>query len=687
MNKSLSLKAAADRAKKLRTQLNDYGYYYHVQDAPKVEDAVYDSLNNELKGIEAQYPELITADSPTRRGYSGEASAAFQKVDHTYPMLSLQDVFSIDEVIAWEKRIEKLLGGRPPEYCAEIKMDGLAMSLIYEDSVFKQAVTRGDGYVGEDVTHTVQTVRTVPLRLKHDPVVAPEVYQGRFEVRGEIILPKQEFVRINAERKQLGQPTFANPRNAGAGSIRQLDPEVTRGRGLEFISYGISGQYAGMASLTIKHDWAHRLGFKVAPHEEMLHNLVDIESFIVKIGDLRDKLPFGIDGLVITVNDVARHSRLGIVGKTPRGAVAYKFPAEQATTILEDIRVSIGRTGAVTPYAVLKPVQVAGTTVQRATLHNEAEIQRKDLRIGDTVIIQKAGDIIPEVLKPLPELRTGKETHWQMPKTVDGVAVIRPEGEAVARLADLSVGQVRWQQLIHLVGKSGFDIDGMGEKIVAQLMEVGLVKAPADVFRLSEADLLGLDRFAELSAKNLVAAIAKAKTVRFSRFLFGLGIRHVGAKTAQDIARQFGDLQSLRQANPDELTAIPGIGEVVTDSLRAWLADTAAQAQVDSLLAAGVKVQTEALLKDSTLAGTNWVLTGTLEGLTRDEAAQRIVALGGNVTGSVSKNTSYVVAGRDPGSKYDKAQQLGVVILDEIAFINLTILPPSIPKSQSSKLE
>ncbi len=671
MSKSLSLVAARDRAEKLRAQLHDYGYYYHVKDAPKVEDAVYDSLNNELKSIETQYPELVTADSPTRRGYSGEASAAFQKVTHTYPMLSLQDVFSVDEVVAWEGRIEKLLGNRPPEYCAEIKMDGLAMSLVYQDGFFTQAVTRGDGFVGEDVTHTVQTVRTVPLRLKYDKSIAPEVYQGRFEIRGEIILPKKEFARINREREQQGQPLFANPRNAGAGSIRQLDPAVTQARRLEFISYGISGQYPGMDSLTTKHDWADRLGFKIAPHEEKLHNLADIESYIAKVGELRDALPFGIDGLVITVNDVALHTQLGIVGKTPRGAVAYKFPAEQATTILEDIRVSIGRTGAVTPYAVLKPVQVAGTTVQRATLHNEDEIKRKDLRIGDTVIIQKAGDIIPEVLKPLAELRTGNETHWQMPRTVDGVAVIRLEGEAVARLADLGVGQVRWQQLIHLVGKSGFDIDGMGEKIVAQLMEVGLVKNPADVFRLKEEDLLGLDRFAEISAQNLIEAITKAKMVAFSRFLFALGIRHVGAKTAADIARAFGDLASLRQATVETLSAIPGIGEVVTESLRAWLADTEAQAQVDDLLAAGVEVQTEAQPQDSTLADTTWVLTGTLEGLSRDEAGQKIAALGGNVTGSVSKNTSYVVVGRDPGSKYEKAQALGVTILDEPAFLKL----------------
>lgn len=666
----MSKSAAHERAQAIRQQLKAYQHEYYVLDQPSVDDGVYDALNNELKSIEAKYPDLIAEDSPTQV-VGGEASNAFRKVAHLQRMLSLQDVFSVDEVVAWEKRIEKLLGDRPPEYCAELKMDGLAMSLIYEDGVFVQAVTRGDGTVGEDVTHTVRTVKTVPEKLTKDAQLPSAMYTGRFEVRGEVVLPRKEFARINKEREKLGQPLFANPRNAGAGSIRQLDPSVTASRGLEFICYGLIGEYDGLESLSMKHDWARRLGFVIAPHEMLLHDLCDIEAYIAKVAAMRDKLPFGIDGLVITVNDLSSYAKLGVVGKAPRAAVAYKFPAEQATTVLEDIRVSIGRTGAVTPYAVLTPVQVAGSTVSRATLHNEGEIERKGLLIGDTVIIQKAGDIIPEVLKPLAELRTGKEKAFIMPTEIDGVKVIRPEGEAIARLADLSVGQVRWQQLQHLVGKSGFDIDGMGEKIVAQLMEVGLVKHPADVFRLTKDDLLGLERFAELSVQNLIDAIAQARTIKLGRFLFALGVRHVGAKTAQDVAQAFGTLKALRAATPAELQAIPGIGSVVAQSLSEWLANPAAQKEVDDLLAAGVVVEPEERVSGGKFAGTTWVLTGTLDALTRDEAGAKIAAVGGNITSSVSKNTSYVVVGDSPGSKLAKAEKLGVTVLDEAAFLKL----------------
>ncbi len=667
----MNKQSARERAQQLREQLHEYGYYYHVKDEPKVSDAVYDALNNELKDIEAEYPDLQTSDSPTIRGYSGEASDAFQKVQHEYPMLSLRDVFSLEEVTAWETRIEKLVGGKVPEYCAELKMDGLAMSLIYEDGVFMQAVTRGDGYIGEDVTHTVRTVRSVPLRLYRDPELPDEIYTGRFEVRGEIVLPTQEFERMNAERAKLGQPLFANPRNAGAGSIRQLDPAVTRERKLEFMSYGIVGEYPGMDTLTTKHDWAHRLGFQVAPHEKTLTALNEIETYIQEAEQLRAKLPFGIDGLVITVNEVALHAKLGFVGKTPRGAVAYKFPAEQATTILEDIRVSIGRTGAVTPYAVLRPVKVAGSTVSRATLHNEDEVHRKDLLIGDTVVIQKAGDIIPEVVKPLTEFRTGKEQKWQMPTEVDGVAVLRPEGEAVARLADLSVGQVRWQQLIHFVGKSGFDIEGFGERTVAQLMEVGLLKKPADVFALKPEDLEDLEGFAPVSAAKLSAAIQERKRIGLGRFLFALGIRHVGEKTARDLATYFGTLDKLRAAQQEDFAQISGVGTVVAESVYAWLRDEAAQASVDELLGSGIQIEAAQPTVAGRLTGTTWVLTGTLPGLTREDAKAKILAAGGEVSSSVSKATSYLLAGAEAGSKLAKAEALGVTVVDEPTFLSM----------------
>lgn len=664
-------KAAAERrAQQLRAELERYRHSYYVLDAPEVDDAVYDSLNNELKELEAKHPELMTADSPTQK-VGGEASAAFSKVEHVRPMLSLQDVFSVDEVLSWEKRIEKLLGSRPHEYSAELKMDGLAMSLVYEDGKFVQAVTRGDGRIGEDVTHTVRTIRDIPHELSRTKEIPAAVYKGRFEIRGEVIMPKKEFARINAEREKQGQPLFANPRNAGAGSVRQLDPAVTAQRRLEFITYGIEGDYPELTRHAQVFEWAEALGFSIAPHRHLIHSLEELEHYIQKVADLREALSFGIDGLVVRVNERAIFSELGVVGKAPRGAVAYKFPAEQATTILEDIRVSIGRTGAVTPYAVLTPVKVAGSTVSRATLHNEDEVKRKDLKIGDTVVIQKAGDVIPEVVKPLIELRTGKEKVWHMPQEVDGVAVVREPGEAVARLADLSVGEVRWQQLIHFVSKAALNIDGLGEKTVAQLLEVGLVKQPADFFTLTKDDLLELEGFANLSAENLVKAIYEARNVTFGRFLFALGVRHVGAKTAQDIAQHFRTLDALRAADREQLEAIPGIGAVVAESLANWLQDKSAQVQVDSLLKAGVHIRAEAGVVRGKFSGTSWVLTGTLENMPRDEAAALIEGLGGKVVGSVSKNTDYVVVGAEAGSKLAKAESLGVRTLTKAEFLAL----------------
>lgn len=660
----------AKRVAQLREQLEKYRHSYYVQDAPEVDDAVYDSLNNELKDLEAQFPELITSDSPTQR-VGGEASNAFAKVAHQSRMLSLSDVFSFDEVASWEKRTEKLLGSRPHEYFAELKMDGLAMSLIYEDGKFVQAVTRGDGSIGEDVTHTVRTVRTVPMKLHVSKKVPQAVYAGRFEVRGEVVLPKKEFARINTEREKEGLPLFANPRNAGAGSIRQLDASVTAARRLEFIVFSIVDLVDELPLHTDMLDCARELGFKVAPEAEVLHSLSELEGYVQKVETLRDKLPFGIDGLVISVNDRAAFYELGVVGKAPRGAVAYKFPAEQATTILEDIRVSIGRTGAVTPYAVLTPVKVAGSTVSRATLHNEDEIARKDLRIGDTVIIQKAGDIIPEVVKPITDLRTGKERIWQMPREVDGVTVVRPEGEAVARLVDLSVGQVRWQQLIHFVGKTGFDIEGFGERTVMQLMEVGLVKNPADVFTLKAEDLEDLEGFAPVSAAKLATAIQTKKDIGLAKFLFALGIRHVGEKTARDIAQHFKTLEAVRAATHEELEQIAGVGGVVAESFAEWVKNEDAQKRVDELLEVGVRVRDENGQAGGKLTGTTWVLTGTLPTLTRDEAKAKILAAGGEVSSSVSKKTNYVLAGEEAGSKLAKAEALGVKIIDEVTFLKI----------------
>lgn len=660
---------AKKRAEELREVIADYRYRYHVLDDPSITDEVYDSLTRELRKIEEEYPDLITEDSPTQR-VGGKALSKFKSIEHQKPMLSLNDIFDIEELEAWEKRMHKLTSKKDLEYYAELKMDGLAIALQYEDGVFKRAITRGDGRVGEDVTHTVKTIQTIPLRLKKSSKVPREVYQF-FEIRGEVIIPKKEFERINKEREKQGLALFANPRNAGAGTIRQLDPSVAAKRNLQFIAYAIEMDLPGLTNHSDEHIMARELGFKVEPNDTTIKSLKEIEKYIKLWAEAREKLPYQTDGLVITINDNAEFESLGVAGKAPRGAVAYKYPAETATTVLEDIRVSIGRTGAVTPYAVLKPVNVAGSTVRRATLHNEDEIKRKDLRIGDTVIIQKAGDIIPEVIEPIKKLRSGKEKIWKMPKQVNGVAVIRPEGEAVARLADLSTGEIRWQQLIHFVSKSAFDIDGLGEKILAQLMEEGLIENAVDIFKLQKDDLVGLERFAETSAQNLIDSIKDHSKIGLGRFIYALGIRHVGSKTANDIAQYYHSLDSFLNARHEDLSQIEGIGEVVAEALSGWLKDTSNHKLVKDLVDSGVRVINEKPKAKGKLTGTTWVFTGTLKEFSREEAGAKVKALGGEVISSVSKSTSFVVVGEDPGSKYDKAKSLGVKTLSESEFSSM----------------
>lgn len=662
-------KAAIERVQKLRDIINQHNYEYYVLDQPTISDATWDSLNNELKSLEAKYPSLVTPDSPTQR-ITGKALGKFASIKHQRPMLSLSDIFSVSELEAWEARMHKLLDKTKLEYYIELKLDGLAMALQYENGVFARAITRGDGQTGEDVTHTVRTIQTVPLRLRKSKKVPAQVYEF-FEVRGEVIIPKAEFERINAERAKQDLPLFANPRNAGAGTIRQLDSAAAANRRLEFIAYAVEMDLPGLDTHASEHTLARELGFKVEPHDKTVNSIKEIESYITEWEQKRTKLPYQTDGLVINLNSNAEFERLGVAGKAPRAAVAYKYPAETATTVLEDIRVSIGRTGAVTPYAVLTPVKVAGSTVRRATLHNEDEITKKDLRIGDTVIIHKAGDIIPEVIEPIVKLRTGKEKIWKFPSQVNGVEVVRPEGEAVARLKDLSVGEVRWQQLIHFVSKSAFDIDGLGEKILAQLMEEGLIESAIDIFKLRQDDLVGLERFAELKAQNIIESIRVHRKIGLGRFLYALGIRHVGAKTANDIAEHFHTLPNVLQASGEELNSIDGVGEVVAQSVASWLSNSTNHKFVHDLLKAGVEVESVAGKAKGKLSGTTWVFTGTMAGLSRDEAGAKVAALGGNVTNSVSKNTSYVVAGADPGSKYDKAKKLGVTILNEKEFLRI----------------
>lgn len=659
---------AKKRAEELRNVINDYRYRYHVLDDPSVTDEVFDSLTRELRKIESEYPDLVTPDSPTQR-VGGKALAKFKSIEHFKPMLSLNDVFSVEELKAWEARMHKLTGKTKIEYYAELKMDGLAIALQYENGVFAKAITRGDGKVGEDVTHTVRTIQTVPLRLRKSSKVPAEVYK-KFEVRGEVVIPKKEFERINKERQKQDLPLFANPRNAGAGTIRQLDPAVAASRKMQFIAYAIEMDLPSMKTHGDEHSLARELGFKVEPNDRVCGSIKEIESFIKTWEQKRNSLPYQTDGLVVNINSNSEFAKLGVAGKAPRAAVAYKYPAETATTVLEDIRVSIGRTGAVTPYAVLTPVVVAGSTVRRATLHNEDEVKRKGLRIGDTVIIQKAGDIIPEVLEPIVKLRTGKEKIWKMPSEVNGVKVVRPKGEAVARLADLQTGEIRWQGLIHFVSKSAFDIDGLGEKILAQLMEEGLIESSVDIFKLQKDDLVGLERFAELKADNLIESINEHRKVSLGRFLYALGIRHVGAKTANDIAEHFHSLKNVMEASLEQLQSIDGVGDVVAESMFNWLQNNENIKLVNDLIKAGVEVINTKGKPKGKFTGTTWVFTGTMASMTRDEAGAKVQAMGGNVTNSVSKSTSYVVAGAEPGSKYDKAKKLGVTILNEKQFLS-----------------
>ena len=663
----MSQKEAKKRIDTLRDSINKYNYKYYVLDEPEITDAVWDSLNNELKELETNYPELVDENSPTQR-VQGKALGKFKSIVHQKPMLSLNDVFSIVDLEKWETRMHKLLGKTELEYYTELKMDGLAMSLIYENGLFKKAITRGDGYTGEDVTHTVRTIRTVPLSLRKSKNVPSQVYDY-FEIRGEVVIPRAEFERINQKRAKDEQPLFMNPRNAGAGTIRQLDPAVAASRRLEFFAYSIEMDLPSLVTHQDEHKMARELGFKLEPNDRVCKDLKELELFIEIWDTRRSKLAYQTDGIVININSNAEFARLGVAGKAPRGAVAFKYPAETATTVLEDIRLSIGRTGAVTPYAVLSPVVVAGSKVRRATLHNQDEIARKDLRIGDTVIIRKAGDIIPEVIEPITKLRTGKEKKFNMPTSINGIKIIRPDGEAVARLSDLGYGEVRWQQLIHFVSKSAFDIDGLGEKILAQLMEEGLIEDATDIFKLKKDDLVGLERFAETSSQNLIDSISEHKKISLARFIYALGIRHVGAKTASDIASSFTTLNNFMSSKPEDYEQIDGIGEVVRDSLVSWLSKNKNQQFVKNLIESGVEVVNATKQKRGKFSGTTWVFTGTLQSMSREEAGEKVSILGANVTNTVSKNTSYMVVGTEPGSKYNKAKKLAVKILNEKEFL------------------
>ncbi|HWT40869.1 MAG TPA: NAD-dependent DNA ligase LigA [Dongiaceae bacterium] len=663
----------AERAKELRSLLSTYSYEYHVLDNPSVSDAVYDSLMAELKQIEANDPSLITPDSPTQR-VGSELLGGFQKVTHRSRMLSLNDVFDVADVEAWVERMDKALPGRRHEYFADIKMDGLACALIYEDGLLVQAVTRGDSFVGEDVTANVRTITSVPLRLR-DTSTTELFLRGRTEVRGEIVMLKKHFEALNKKQHEAGKPEFANPRNLAAGTIRQLDPKLVAERPLTFMAYDlIRDNPAEIPTNMQAYEALTSLGFRRNRQASVFDSLEGVMQFVHEWDEKRHDLPFNTDGLVIKVNNRAQFADLGIVGKQPRGAVAYKYAAEQATTVVKDIVISIGRTGAATPVAVFDPVQVAGTTVQHASLHNADEIARKDVRIGDTVIIFKAGDIIPQVDSVVTELRPKNAQPFNY---VQALAEQYPELEferqgddVVYRVKGTSGDFILKRAVEYYASKGALDIDTLGEKNVVALVDAGLVRDIADIYTLTYEEVVKLDRFAEISAHKLVDAIQVTKTPPLERFILGLGIRHVGAQTALDLANQFGSVEALAAATLEQLEAVDGIGKVVAESILGWFADEDNIKLLEKFTSLGVRPVYKK--KTGILEGKSFVVTGTLESLSRDEAADRIREHGGTFQTSVGKDTTYLVAGGKVGaSKLAKATQYGTQVIDEAGLLKM----------------
>lgn len=651
------------RLLELRHTLDELSYQYYTLDKPTVTDYEYDMMYRELETIEKAHPEWITPDSPTQR-VGSKISGGFAKYTHDRPMLSLGDVFNDAELMEFDQRVRQDLDGEDLEYVVELKIDGLAVNLIYEHGQFIRGVTRGDGRVGEDITNNVRTIRTIPLHIDSD---SPHI-----EIRGEVYMPIDSFARLNDQRRDDELEPFANPRNAAAGSLRQLDPKITAQRKLAFFAYALGGtvgieihsQEELLADLKAFH-------FQVNPEYRKFKTMKDVIAFIHTWDERRDTLPYATDGMVVKVNSFAQQARLGNTVKIPRWAIAYKFPPEQAKTKVLDISITLGRTGVLTPAADLQPVRLAGTTVKRATLHNEDYIKEKDIRIGDTVIIQKAGEIIPEVVRPVLTARTGKETVFAMPKTCPccGGPVVRRDGEAATRCINPSCPAVIGEQIAHFVSRDAMNIDGLGDAIVQQLLQQHLIKDVSDIYGLTKDELVDLEGFGEKSADNLLNAIEDSKHVGLARVLFALGIRFVGAKAGRILAECFGSMDALQQASVEELTAIGDIGPRIAESVVSYMADADHQALIQKLQAQGVDMTAEKRqLISAAFDGEIVVLTGKLQTMTRKEAQQAVEDRGGTCTSSVTKKTTLVVAGAEPGSKYEKAQKLGTHIISEEEF-------------------
>lgn len=664
--KALTKSQAAKRAAALRDEIEHHSYRYHVLDEPEIADVEYDSLYRELLEIEEAFPELVTPDSPTQR-VGAPPSDLFSPVPHRTPMMSLDNVFSLEELEAWGARAERGLGSAPDAFVCELKMDGVAVNLIYEDGVLVKGATRGDGRVGEDITGNLRTVKAVPLKLRGK---APKV----IEVRGEVYMQTADFDKLNASLGEKDARTFANPRNATAGSLRQKDPKVTASRNLSLICHGI-GFIEGerLASHWDSLQRMKELGFRVNPKSKRLSTMDEVYGFCTHWQDHRHDVPYEIDGSVVKIDPIGQQEELGSTSKAPRWAIAYKFPPEERTTLLRSINVHVGRTGAATPWAQLEPVFVGGVTVSTATLHNEDEVARKDVRIGDTVIVRRAGDVIPEVVGPVTSKRTGKEKKFKMPKTCPscGSDIVREEGEAVARCIGVDCPSQRVERLFHFASRGAMDIEGFGYKTIIDFVERGWLKDVSDIYYLRPEQLEGLEGWGQISIDNLFKAIEGSKSKPLANLLIGLGIRHLGGTSSRDVAAAAGSLDVLREMTEDGLVAVEGIGPVIAKSIRAFFEQERNLEVIDRLKEAGVDPKEAPKKTGGPFEGMTFVLTGGLQGFTRDSSAAAIEDRGGKVASSVSKKTTYVVVGENPGSKLAKAESLGTPLLDEAAFTRL----------------
>lgn len=669
---------AKKRIEKLKKLINHHRYLYHVLDREEISQSALDSLKKELFDLEQNFPEFISLDSPTQR-IAGKPLKKFEKVKHPQPMLSFNDAFSEKDINDWLERISKLLTPeevKQIDFFCELKIDGLAIELVYKNEILKSGSTRGDGIIGEDVTQNLKTIESIPLRLRKKEIKGQERERRgtvpQVVVRGEVFISKKELERVNKEQLRQGLSLYANPRNLAAGSVRQLDPKITTSRCLDSFAYDLISDL-GQKTHEEEHQILKTLGFKTNPHNKYCKDLKEVFEFHKFAQKLRERLIYEIDGIVVQVNNNKIFEELGVVGKAPRGAIAFKFPLKQATTVVEDIKVQVGRTGALTPVAYLKPVQIGGVTISRATLHNEDEIKRLGIKIGDTVIIGRAGDVIPDIVKVLPELRTGKEKTFKMPERclVCGSKIIKSEGEVMSRCSNPKCFAQQRRYFEHFISKSAFDIVGLGPKIVDRFIEEGLVSDPADLFNLKEGDISILKRFGQKSAQNLISAIQSKKKIPLAKFIYALGIRNVGEETSQDLAEYFRTLEKLKKANFEELQKIMDIGPVVAESIFEWFSQKRNLEFLEKFKKAGIKIIEEKKPKYQPLKGKIFVLTGALETITREEAKEKIRLFGGEISESVSKKANFVVVGKEPGSKFEIARKLGVKIINEREFLKI----------------